>query len=68
MAPSFVTDQKNNISFGRSEGSIYGVGPYAQRRDLKIGLPKLKHIDRKIEEIGSYHVIGKLTKDRSVIN
>lgn len=68
MAPSFVTDQKNNISFGRAEGSIYGVGPYAEKRDLKIGLPKLKHIDRKIEEIGSYHVIGKLTKDRSVIN
>ena len=68
MAPSFVTDQKNNISFSKGEGSVYGVGPYAERRDLKIGLPKLKHLDKKIEEMGSYHLIGKLTKDRGVIN
>ncbi len=66
MAPSFVTDHKKNISFGRAEGSIYG-GPCAQRRNSKIVLPKLKHIDRKIEDIGSYDAIGKFTKDRSVI-
>lgn len=29
MAPSFLTDEKNNIAFSKGEGSIYGVGPYA---------------------------------------
>ena len=29
MAPSFVTDQKNNIQFSKKEGEVYGVGPFA---------------------------------------
>ncbi len=29
MAPSFLTDQKNNVSFSKGEGEIYGVGPFA---------------------------------------
>jgi hypothetical protein len=48
MAPSFITDQRNNISFAKGEGAIYGVGPYAERRDLKIGLPKIKHLEKKL--------------------
>ena len=48
MAPSFLTDHRNTLSYAKGEGSVYGVGPYAERRDLKIGLPKLKHIEKKL--------------------
>lgn len=68
MAPSFLTDQKNNVVFGKGESSIYGVGPYAERRDIKLGLPKLRHLSTHIEPVGSYHIVGKLTKDRASIN
>ena len=68
MAPSFVTDQKNNIQFAKNEGSVYGIGPYAEKRDLKIGLPRLKYIDKKLPPVASYHVVGKLTRDRGQIN
>jgi len=33
-----------------------------------MGLPKIKHIDNRVKQIESYHIIGKITKDRSVIN
>ena len=69
MAPSFVTDQKNNVQFGKKEGDVYGVGPFAEKRDLKIGLPRLKFLEKKMPPpISSYHIVGKLTKDRAVIN
>lgn len=44
IAPAFLTDNKNNISYAKGESYVYGVGPYADKRDLKIGLPKIKHI------------------------
>jgi len=31
-------------------------------------LPKIKHIENRIKQIDSYHIIGKITKDRSLIN
>jgi hypothetical protein len=71
MAPSFLTDQKNNIVFSKGEASIYGVGPYAEKRDLKLGLPKIKHLSAKIDKIESnktYHLVGKLVRDRAMIN
>jgi hypothetical protein len=68
MAPNFLTDQRNNLSYAKGEGQIYGVGPYAEKRDLKLGLPKIKHIDSKIEAAQSYHIVGKLTRDRAAIN
>ena len=56
------------MAYAKGEAHVYGVGPFAQKRDLKLGLPKIKHIDNKIKQIDTYHVIGKLTKDRSIIN
>ena len=29
MAPTFVTDQKNNVQFAKKQGQVYGVGPFA---------------------------------------
>ncbi len=68
MAPSFITDNKHNISYAKNEGIVYGVGPYSEKRDLKIGLPRIKYMEKKVQELGSYHVVGKLTKSREVIN
>lgn len=68
MAPSFLTDHKNTVSYTKGEGDVYGIGPYAEKRDLKLGLPRLKFLDKKVQPMQSYHLVGKLTKDRSVIN
>jgi hypothetical protein len=70
MAPSFLTDNKNNVSyFDKKEGSIYGTGAQDERRDIKFNLPKIKFIhDHKVRAANSYHVVGKLIKDRSIIN
>lgn len=68
MAPSFLTDQKNNVAYGKGEGAVYGVGPYAEKRDLKLGLPRLKYLDKKVPALPSYHIVGKLTKDRTLVN
>lgn len=68
IAPSFLTDQKNNKVYAKNQGHIYGVGPFSDKRDLKIGLPKIKNMDSKIKQIDSYHIVGKIVKDRSLIN
>jgi hypothetical protein len=44
MAPTFLTDNKNNISYSKGENYMYGVGVHSEKRDLKIGLPKIKNI------------------------
>ena len=44
------------------------MGPNAERRDLKIGLPKLKYMERKMPPASSYHIVGKLTRDRAIVN
>lgn len=51
MAPGFLTDQQNNVSFSKGEGSIYGVGPYAEKRDIKLGLPRIRHLSNRIDKI-----------------
>jgi hypothetical protein len=68
MAPSFLTDQKHNPAYSKNEANVYGVGPYAERRDLKIGLPKLKHLGSRLESGRPYHLVGKLLQDRTAIN
>lgn len=69
MAPSFLTDQKNNISYTEKQGHIYGIGAQQERRDIKLNLPKIKFMkDYKVKNEKSFHIIGKLTKDRTVIN
>lgn len=68
MAPSFLTDQKHNPAYSQGEASVYGVGPYAERRDLKLGLPKIKHMGARVESGKPYHLVGKLIRDRNVIN
>lgn len=76
IAPSFLTDQKNNISYIEKEGSIYGLGAQEERRDIRLNLPKIKFMkDYKVKDDKSYHIIGKiffsvgkLTKDRTAIN
>jgi len=68
MAPSFLTDKRNNLSYAKGEAHVYGVGPYAEKRDLKLGLPKIKNIKTQIQPTSSYHVVGKLTRDRTIVN
>lgn len=68
MAPSFLTDKRNNISYAKGEAHIYGVGPFSEKRDLKIGLPKIKDMQTELQPAPSYHLVGKLTRDRGVVN
>jgi hypothetical protein len=68
MAPSFLTDQKHNPAYSKGESSVYGVGPYAEKRDLKLGLPKLKHLGSRIDSSRPYHLVGKLVRDRAAVN
>ena len=68
MAPSFLTDDNNNLSFAEKEGQIYSTTANNEKRELKIGLPKLKHMEFRVKPVKSYHIVGKLTSDRSLIN
>lgn len=69
MAPVFMTDNQNNISYSQNkQGQIYSNNAIAQKRQLKIGMPKPKNIDFRVKQLKSYHVVGKLTTDRSLIN
>lgn len=45
MAPAFLTDDQNNISYAKiREGEIYATSANDEKRDLKIGMPKLRHM------------------------
>lgn len=70
MAPKFLTDSEHDISYSKGqEGTLYGVGPYAEKRDLKLGLPKLAKMQQGLKSHNqSYHVVGKLTRNRKDIN
>ena len=69
MAPQFLTNSEHNVNYSRAnEGSIYGLGPYAEKRNIKIGLPKLQNLDTRIKHANSYHLVGKLTRNRQDIN
>ena len=39
-----------------------------EKRDLKIGLPKINQMDNRVKKLNSYHYVGKIISDRRKIN